>query len=73
MTKWQIVPKGDGFRYVNVDANGCHCLNYKASGDPNDRKLLFSSKERADEYISAHLSDVYVAEEVWGFTERRDD
>lgn len=55
--KWQIVPKGDGFHYLDKN----HCLVDKAK--ERNTSLVFDTQKEAQEYIDKCLEkDKYVAE-----------
>lgn len=59
---WQIVPIGDGYRYVGKDGDS-HILCFKS--DPFNKTLLFKTASECKEYINANFDpEKFVEEEV---------
>ena len=62
-TYWQIVPIGDGYRYVGKDGDN-HILCSKS--EDLDKTLLFKTSLECKDYIYANLDpDKFVEEKVW--------
>lgn len=68
MSKWQIVPIGDGFRFLSRLDTGEYAMLNKMTARIEHKNVLFDTKDEADKFIQDNFKlGGYKAEEIWGF------
>ena len=59
---WQIIANKNECQYLCTTKTGKHYMGNKANRDHEQESVIFSSREKAQEYINNYLNDAFTAE-----------